>query len=107
MKTLQVLMEATHVIERLNCADCQWSKGQKTEPLDASDANEQGGMKCPGGEASARAKKGKLITLPGNAHSTSKTWCSNPKIDQWVTGRMWCKAWEAPGTLRSFEDDSK
>jgi hypothetical protein len=85
-------------ISRLNCSNCRYFSSQK-EPVTDSDLNVQGGIKDRTPDESKKAKEIKLITLPGKMKVDFKHWCNSTDVDQWVTEHMWCRAWEAPGTI--------
>lgn len=86
------------MITRLNCSNCEFLSSKK-EPVDKEDLNSQGGMKNQTPAEESRARKIKLITLPGKMDVSFKHWCEHSDVDQWVTQHMWCRRWEASGTL--------
>jgi hypothetical protein len=87
------------IITRLNCSNCKSVSGSKVEPVDNDALNTQGGIKDSSVQEKSRARKIKLITLPGKMKVTEKHWCNNKEVDQWVTEHMWCRRWEATGTI--------
>jgi hypothetical protein len=86
-------------ITRLNCSNCKFLSTKKFEDVTKEELNKQGGMKDQTPEEKSRARKIKLITLPGDMKVTTKYWCDVSSVDQWVTEHMWCRCWEADGTL--------
>jgi hypothetical protein len=85
-------------ITKLNCSNCKFVS-PKAEPIKSDELNSQGGIKEQSDEERSRARSVKLITLPGNMKVKEKHWCSESSVDQWVTEHMWCRRWEAPGTI--------
>jgi len=85
-------------ITRLNCSNCKFVSSRK-EPVDKKDLNKQGGIKNQTPDEENRARKIRLITLPGSMSVEFKHWCNCPSVDQWVTEHMWCRCWEASGTI--------
>lgn len=86
-------------ITRLNCSNCKYVSSKKTVSVTSGELNVQGGTKNQTSEENMRARKIKLITLPGKMKVTQKHWCDQPEVDQWVTEHMWCRMWEADGTM--------
>jgi hypothetical protein len=104
MNILHVILESNTKITRLNCSNCVSIKDQECKPLKRADQNDQGGTLCTTASQKAVAKKVRLITLPGAKPVSSQCWCNHPDVEAWVTERMWCTRWEAPGVVRSFEE---
>lgn len=105
MKLRELILEAEETIEYLNCSNCIGIKGQETKQIPADELNENGGTKCSSVSDKKTADAVKLITLPGESSGKSKTWCAHPDVEMWVTKRMWCMRWDAPGVHRSFKPD--
>jgi hypothetical protein len=84
------------IITELNCSNCKF-KTDKFEEIESDELNEQGGIKDS--EDETKARKVKLITLPGKMKVTKKYWCGNPEVEQWITQHMWCRKWDATGTI--------
>lgn len=104
MKLLrELLLEAESTVEYLNCSNCLGIKGQETKEVSHDELNENGGMKCSSTSDKKTAEEVKLITLPGEATGKTKTFCAHPDVKMWVTERMWCNRWDAPGVYRSFK----
>ena len=103
MKLLQPLLESSKIITRLNCSNCQFLDSKKKQEVTPDELNEQGGVASLNKHDLELAKKARLITLPGKASPKVRCWCTNEKVNQWVTEHMWCTWWEAPGTIREFE----
>ncbi len=99
MRLLQQLLEAEHLVTRLNCSSCMFSKGQRHKVVEADELNDQGGIDSTDEGDIARAKDARLITLPGKTTTDIKVWCANPKVDRWITDRMWCTHWDTPDTI--------
>jgi hypothetical protein len=89
----------SELITRLNCSNCKFVSPSKTTPMKKDELNANGGVKDASPEARVRARKIRLITLPGTIKVTEAHWCTNPEVDQWVTQHMWCRMWEATGTI--------
>lgn len=87
-----------NTITRLNCSNCKFLSSKK-EKVEKDDLNAQGGISDQTSAEKDRARNVKLITLPGKMAVTEKHWCNNSKVDQWVTKHMWCRGWEATGTI--------
>lgn len=87
-----------------NCSNCKFTRGQDAIKVEDSskELNEQGGSKPENDEQMATAKQGDLITMPGKKMATHKVMCAHPKMKQYVTERMCCAYWDAPGTLRAY-----
>jgi hypothetical protein len=88
-----------NIISRLNCSNCKFVSSKKVVDVDSKDLNPQGGIKDSSPAEKTRGKNIRLITLPGKMKVTSKHWCENSTVDQWVTEHMWCRKWEAVGTI--------
>jgi hypothetical protein len=109
LKHLAGLKEAaTEVMKGTNCSNCQYIDADESVRIeDASkELNKQGGS-IPADEKQMKmAKEGDLITMPGKAMPTHKVACVHPKIKQYVTERMCCAYWDAPGTLRAYGEQA-
>lgn len=77
--------------------------------------NEGGGLVPRDRSEEFRARKADLVTLPpqiagtncGNCSFVREVsggvgYCAHPKVRQYVTARMCCALWDAPGTIREF-----
>lgn len=103
MKARQILEEKIQLVTGTNCSNCKFSQNAKYEPVKKDELNEQGGMKITDKADLEKAKTGDLITLPGKGKTpTSKVMCKHKDISQWITERMCCAFWDAPGIIRSF-----
>jgi hypothetical protein len=87
------------LITRLNCSNCKFVSTLKVLSISSDELNLQGGIKDASKEERARAQKVRLITLPGKAKIAEKHWCNQSDVDQWITEHMWCRKWEATGTI--------
>lgn len=85
------------LIEGTSCSSCNFTKDTKCEPVKKSELNKFGGIHSTDTEDLKRAKSADVITMPGAVFPEKKCWCKNPKIIQWVTERMCCNFWDAPG----------
>lgn len=106
MKTLahqiRIVLEGKQdTVTGTNCGNCKFFTGKKAELQE--NLNEQGGVKSPDAEHLALAKKGDLITLPGDAKPTDTRMCAHKEIDQFVNDRMCCAYWDNPGAYREFK----
>lgn len=101
MRMIQILLEKSNEgITGTNCGNCKATTDTKTKK--ASNLNKQGGTIPSNDKELELAKNGDLITMPGTEQATIMAWCKHPKINQWVTKRMCCAYWDAPGTLRTY-----
>lgn len=100
--------EKEEVMKGTNCANCQYTDGDEAERIEDAkkELNEQGGTAPQDAEQMKMAKDGDLITMPGKGTPTHKVMCVHPKIKQYVTERMCCAYWDAPGTLRAYGKQS-
>lgn len=89
----------SELITRLNCSNCKFVSTSKTTSVTKDQLNANGGIKDATPEERDRARKIRLITLPGKMKITEAHWCNQSEVDQWVTQRMWCRKWEATGTI--------
>ena len=103
MHAKEILEEKTEVVEGTNCANCKFTKGSKSTSVEKEELNAQGGLKITNAGDLKKAKEADLVTLPGKGKMpTVKVWCKHKDVDQWVTPRMCCAFWDAPGVLRDF-----
>ena len=86
------------IISELNCSNCKFLSDKSDKVYD-DELNSQGGIKDPGKADMDRGQKVKLITLPGKMKVKKKFWCDHEDVDQWVTQHMWCRMWDATGTI--------
>ena len=89
----------SELITRLNCSNCKHVSTTNVIPIMKSELNPNGGVKDQTKEEKVRARKIRLITLPGKVNVTDKHWCNHSEVDQWVTKHMWCRRWEASGMI--------
>ena len=95
--------EQPKIIEGTSCVNCDFTKHQKTEKVTEDDLNKFGGIDPTSKQDIAGAKKADLITMPGAKFPTIKLWCKQPAVDQWVTERMCCNFWNAPGIHEEYK----
>ena len=78
-----------------NCYNCKYI--EKTETVNSSDLNKEGGIDPKNEDEMKRAKEADLITLPGGDKSDSKNkalCCHPPQMKMYVTSRMCCAFWD-------------
>lgn len=102
MRIQQILIEATTLVEGTNCGNCSWRKGAEVKKVEPEELNAQGGLKITDSKDLKNAKTSDLVTLPGKGEVKTAFFCAHKKVDQWVTDRMCCIYWDAPGVLRDF-----
>ena len=98
------LMEREEVVEGTHCGNCKYSDPQRAKPVDKDDLNKQGGVNPQNDHEMKRAKESDLITMPGKPRKmpTHKVPCTHARVKQYVSPRMCCAFWDAPGTLRPY-----
>ncbi len=87
-----------------NCYNCSFILS-KSDPVISTELNDQGGIDPKTEEEMERAKRADLITLPGGSRkdATDKRFCSNTKIEMFVTVRMCCGYWDSEGVKRPWK----
>jgi hypothetical protein len=86
-----------------NCKNCIFTKDSSTKKVERGELNSQGGLKISDSKDLEKAKEGDLVTLPGKGVMPSqKVLCQHKDISQYVTERMCCAYWDAPGIIRDF-----
>lgn len=96
------ITEAVSKVQGTNCGNCIWRRDAKTKQVQRQDLNRQGGIDAQHTEDLANAKASDLVTLPGRGTADQAFFCANKHIKQWVTDRMCCIYWDAPGVHRSW-----
>ena len=99
---ISTITEAVSKVEGTNCGNCSWRKDAKTKQVKPSDLNRQGGLDPEHSADLANAKASDLVTLPGRGTAREAFFCEHENIKQWVTDRMCCIYWDAPGVHRSW-----
>lgn len=94
------LLEVSQLIEGTTCFNCTFTKEQKVEQISSKEINKQGGIDLPKGFDYELAKAVDVITMPGDKTVTTKKWCKNSLVNQWVTERMCCNYWDHEGLLQ-------
>jgi hypothetical protein len=91
--TSQTKMEDKKIVGT-NCYNCKYI--EKTEMVNLSDLNKEGGINPKNEDEMKRAKEADLITLPGGDKSDSKNkaLCGHPQVKMYVTSRMCCAFWD-------------
>lgn len=105
MNFKELLEDKSDIVEGTTCANCAFTKDQKTQDVSRSDLNSQGGTVPSTDKELADQKRADVITMPGTKYPAKKLWCSNSEVNQWVTERMCCNLWEAPGIIFSCNED--
>lgn len=104
MKIFEILNEDSSTVTGTNCGNCKFTKGTEKVSVDKDELNAQGGLIISDKKELSDAKNGDLITLPGKGTKPKKKiWCKNKGINQFVTDRMCCAYWDAPGVVRDFK----
>lgn len=99
MKIVNLLVESNELIVGTSCINCDFIKGEKHEKVTRDELNKNGGIDSTTKSDLAHAKKADLITMPGHKYPSEKVWCNNENVQQWVTERMCCNFWNAPGII--------
>lgn len=102
MKIIQILSERVNKVEGTNCDNCIWKTDAETRKVQKEELNDQGGLISTNTDDLRNAKTSDLVTLPGRASVDSAFYCKHAKVKQWVTSRMCCIFWDAPGVHRAF-----
>lgn len=86
-----------------NCYNCKYIG--KTEKVNPSELNQEGGIDPKKGDELKRAEKADLITLPGGDKSDSKdkALCCHPDVKMYVTARMCCAFWDNARVKRPWK----
>lgn len=107
MRIKQIIAEAAAPkVTGTNCGNCIWTRGAESKPVKSSELNSHGGLHITDEQDLKKAKSSDLITLPGSGTAKTAEFCKNKKVNQWVTERMCCALWDAPGVLRDFGEMS-
>lgn len=103
MRIIHIISEeAATKVQGTNCGNCIWRKGAETKLVGPDELNVQGGIVSTNSEDIKNAKISDLVTLPGKGTTKKSFFCKHKKVKQWVTERMCCIYWNAPGVYRSF-----
>ena len=106
MRIIQIINEAAPKVTGTNCGNCSWKKGADVRAVEPSELNSNGGLKIKDKKDLKNAKISDLVTLPGKGTAKTAFFCAHKKVDQWVTDRMCCIYWDAPGVVRDFGEIS-
>lgn len=85
------------------CSNCTFTEGQEAVRITKKDMNTQGGIDSKSAKDIAGAKAADLITMPGSKFPSVKVKCTNSTVAQFVTERMCCNFWKAPGMVHCSE----
>jgi hypothetical protein len=103
MQIKQIIAEGTAPkVTGTNCGNCVWTRNAETKSVDADQLNSHGGLHITDAADLKNARASDLVTLPGAGTARTAVFCEHKKVKQWVTDRMCCIFWDAPGVVRDF-----
>lgn len=103
MRITQIITEGPATkVTGTNCGNCIWFRNTETKTVDSKELNSHGGLHITNDKDLKNAKSSDLVTLPGAGTVKTAAFCKHQKVNQWVTERMCCIFWDAPGVLRDF-----